>query len=130
MRKLNCGNFQGGGSGRGVQARLPENSLDTVFLSSTYFTVNRGGLMVLLQRRQYCSKDPERVQYFPGGSNCFLGGGGGRGGVQMLISIETHMTCDFPGVRTPYPHSGSAHDLVIYFFFWGGGGFLYNRFLL
>ena len=38
----------------------------------------------------------------------------------MLISIETHMTCDFPGVRTPYPHSGSAHDLVIYFFLGGG----------
>ena len=80
--------------------------------------------MVLLQRRQYFSKDPERVQYFPGGSNFFLGWGGG--GVQMLISIETHMTCDFPGVRTPYPHSGSAHDLVIYFL----GRFLYNRFLL
>ena len=115
--------FRGGGGrgrgGAGVQARLTENSLDTVFvLSSTYFTVNREGPMVLLQRRQYCSKDPERVQYFPGGSNCFLGGGGG---VQMLISIETHMTCDFPGVRTPYPHSGSAHDLVIYFFFFGGG---------
>ena len=29
--------------------------------------------------------------------------GGGGGGVQMLISIETHVTCDFPGgVRTPY----------------------------
>ena len=35
------------------------------------------------------------VQLFPGG-------GGGRG-VKMLISIETHITCDFPGggVRTP-----------------------------
>ena len=28
-----------------------------------------------------------------------------RGGVQMLISIETDITCDFPKrVRTPYPH--------------------------
>ena len=28
----------------------------------------------------------------------------------MLISIETHITCDFRGgVRTPYPPSGSAH---------------------
>ena len=27
-----------------------------------------------------------------------------RGGVQMLISIKTHITCDFPeGVRTPCP---------------------------
>ena len=39
------------------------------------------------------------------------GGGGGRGlqlfsrggGVQMLISTETHITCDFQGFRTPYP---------------------------
>ena len=42
------------------------------------------------------------VQLFPGG-----------GGVQMLISIENHITCDFSGrgVRityTPSP-SGSAH---------------------
>ena len=29
------------------------------------------------------------------GSNFFQGGGGG--GVQMLISKETHLTCDFPG---------------------------------
>ena len=52
MRKLNCGNFQGRGggvgAGRGVQARPPENSLDTVFLSSTYLAVNRGGPMVQL----------------------------------------------------------------------------------
>ena len=65
-----------GGARRGVQARPPENSLDTVFLSSTYFTVNRGGPMVLLQRRKYFSKDPERVQYFPGGPTFSLGGGG------------------------------------------------------
>ena len=58
--------------------------------------------MVLLQRKLYFSKDPEGVQHFPGG--------GGvvqlfPGGVQMLISIETHITCDFPEgrVRTPIP---------------------------
>ena len=54
--------------------------------------------MVLLLRKLYLyfTKDPNRVHYFPGG-----------GGVQMLISIETHIrTCYFPGgggVRTPYP---------------------------
>ena len=48
--------------------------------------------MVLLQRKLYFSKDPERIQHFPDVSNFFL-----RGGVQMLISIETHITCDFPG---------------------------------
>ena len=31
----------------------------------------------------------------------------------MLISIETHITCDFPGeVQTPYPPSGSAHVVI------------------
>ena len=46
--------------------------------------------MVLLQRRLYFSKDL--------GGPFFLGGGGGEGSrVQVLISIETHITCDFPG---------------------------------
>ena len=61
----------------------------------------------------------ERVQWFhfrenytiprlQRGSNNFQGGGGSsyfQGvGVQMLIYIETHITCDFlGGVRTPYP---------------------------
>ena len=51
--------------------------------------------MDLLQRKLYYSK----------GSSFFGGGGGGGGGVQMLISIEPHITCDFPGggVRTPIP---------------------------
>ena len=32
-------------------------------------------------------------------------------GVQMLISIETDITCDFPrGSGPPIPTSGSAHD--------------------
>ena len=35
----------------------------------------------------------------------FFGGGGGVGGMQILISIETYITCDFSGgggVRTTY----------------------------
>ena len=47
----------------------------------------------------YFTKDPEAVHYFPR-----AGGGGGvqlfsrGGGLQMLISIETHIrTCYFPG---------------------------------
>ena len=52
--------------------------------------------MVLLQRKLYFSKDPEGVQHFPVGG----GGGGvqllpGGRGVQILISIEPNITCDF-----------------------------------
>ena len=53
-----------------------------------------------------------RVETFIGGRGgvqliifFFFGGGGGLGGVQILISIETYITCDFSGggVRTTYP---------------------------
>ena len=70
--------------------------------------------MVLLLRKLYLyfTKDPEGVQYFPGGgvSNYYFFPGGG--GVQMLISLETHVrTCYFPGGGCPDPlsPSGSAH---------------------
>ena len=56
----------------------------------------------------------KRVETFIGGGVqlfiiifFFLGGGWGVGGVQILISIETYITCDFSGggggVRTTYP---------------------------
>ena len=58
----------------------------------------------------------KRVETFiGGGGGCnflllfffFFGGGGWGGGVQILISIETYITCDFSGggggVRTTYP---------------------------
>ena len=51
--------------------------------------------MVLLLRKLYLyfTKDPEAVHYFPGCPTFSRGGG-----VQMLISIETHIrTCYFPG---------------------------------
>ena len=53
------------------------------------------------------------------GSNIFQGGGGvqlfqGGGGFQVVISIETHITCDFPGEGsgTPILPSESAHDCL------------------
>ena len=57
--------------------------------------------MVLLQRKLYFPKDPEGVQHFLCVCVCVCGGVG----VQMLISIETHITCDFfqGGVWTPTP---------------------------
>ena len=55
----------------------------------------------------------KRVETFiggGGGGGCnfllFFFGGGVGGGVQILISIETYITCDFSGgggVRTTYP---------------------------
>ena len=63
----------------------------------------------------------KRVETFIGGGGggggggatfylLFFLGGGGLGGVQILISIETYITCDFSGgggggggVRTTYP---------------------------
>ena len=48
--------------------------------------------MVLLQRKLDFSKDLEGVQLCPGGVKLFPGVG-----VQMLISIETNITCGFPG---------------------------------
>ena len=96
---------------RVVQARLPENSSNNVFVF-------------------FC---PQLLQFYSGLSMVyfkeiynftrFRGGGGsdlfqgvklfpwGRE-VQMLI-LETHRTCDFPGgVRTLYPPSGSAHVTI------------------
>ena len=53
--------------------------------------------MVLLLRKLYIylyfTKDPEGVHYFPGGGCQTFS----RGGVQMIISLETHVrTCYFP----------------------------------
>ena len=52
------------------------------------------------------SKVLEEVQHFP---RVQLFPGGGVGGVQMLITIEIYRNCDFQGVWTRYPPSGSAH---------------------
>ena len=60
----------------------------------------------------------QRILYFPRiqrGSNIFQGCPTFFQGVQMLISKETHLTCDFPGGGGeglgPYSFSGSAHEL-------------------
>ena len=76
------------------------------------------GVQWFYKRKLSFSKDPEGVKHFPGGPTFSRGGG-----VQMLISIETHITCDFPG--PPPPLSRSVHenirwnvclfDLILYF---------------
>ena len=66
--------------------------------------------MVLLLRKLYLyfTKDPEGYIIFQGGGVKIFPGGGG---VQMLISLETHVrTCYFPrGCPDPLPPIGSAH---------------------
>ena len=56
----------GGGGGPGPTAGKQSGQL-FFFIVLPYFTVNRGGPMVLLQRKLYFSKDPEGFQNFPGG---------------------------------------------------------------
>ena len=70
----------GGGGGSGPTARKQSGCF---FSPQTYFTVYRGGPMVLLQRQLYFSKDPEGFQHFQGGGD--------------------------PGIRTPHPPPLDPH---------------------
>ena len=70
---------------------------------------------MVISKKLLFSKDSEGVQLFQGGE-LFRGGGGGGGGVQMLISIETHITCDFPGGSgPPIPLWIRTRDFTAYF---------------
>ena len=94
----------GGGVGEGGRQHARIQEFFSVFFSPQLIIGYRGGRMVLLLRKLYLylTNDPEEVHYFPGGgvSNFFQG-------VQMLISIETHIrTCYFPrgeGSGPPIP---------------------------
>ena len=84
--------------GSRVQARLPENSMDKTFF---FFLVLN--LFHSLQRGLN-GFNAEKTILFQGsrGGSTFSGGVGGGvptfcRGVQMLISIEAHITCDFLG---------------------------------
>ena len=64
--------------------------------------------MVLLQSNYTFPRIQRSPTFSRGGGPTFS-----RGGIQMLISIETHITCDFPGggsgppVPLLDPHMGS-----------------------
>ena len=98
---------------QGVQVHLPENSSDNVvfcFLVLSLFYSFTEGVQWVFQRKLLFLKVSEGVQFFQGGGGQLFPSRGG--GVQWVISIETHITCDFPGGgRTPYPPSGSAHAI-------------------
>ena len=102
-------NFRrGGGGGGGVQVKLTDKKSSDVFFFFFFFFFL---VLSLFYRSQ--------MVYFKENYH-FHGSRGGPtytrgvqllsgGGVQLLILIETHITCDFPGgVRTPCPPSGSA----------------------
>ena len=89
---------------RGVQAQLPENSSDNVFFSFSpqlILQFDRGVPMVI-------SKKTFFYQGFRGGPTFSWEGGVPTfsRGVQMLICMENHITCDIPrGSGPPAPPS-------------------------
>ena len=88
---------------QGVQVHLPENGSDNVvlcFLVLSLFYSFTEGAQWLFQRKLLFLKVSEGVQLFQGGRATFSMEGGGGGG-QWVISIETHITCDFPGGADP-----------------------------
>ena len=103
--------FRGGGGGPGPTIRRQSEQrffspkLILQFTEWVQWFYYKENCMYTFQRIQRGSN------IFQRGYNFFSRGGGG-GGFQMLISIETHITRDFPGggggFRTPYPPSGSA----------------------
>ena len=95
----------GGGGGGGVQARRPENSLYNVFC--LYFFSPQLILQFTERVQNYTFPRIQRGPTVSRGMYFFQGGGGGG---QILISLETHIICDFPGGSgPPIPPSGSAH---------------------
>ena len=55
-----------------------------ILVLNLFYSIKRARSLVLLQRKQYFFQGSRRAQHFPEG-------------VQMLISIKTHISCDFPG---------------------------------
>ena len=69
--------FFSGRGGPGQTARKQSGQrFCFVFYSLTYFTVYRGGPIVLLQRKLYFSKDPGGGQHFSGGGGPTFSRGG------------------------------------------------------
>ena len=82
---------------RGAQARWLENSLNNIFflVLNLFYNLQRGS-------NDFITEKTILFQGSRGGSTFSRGGPTFSRGVQMLISIETHITCDFPvGVPDP-----------------------------
>ena len=89
--------------GGGVQVSLIKNNLTRFFFFFFFFFFISPQLILQKSNGQFRRnlsffKDPQGVQYFPGGVQLFLGGS------NCSFLIETNVICDFPrGVRTPCP---------------------------
>ena len=86
--------FAGGGGGGGGGSR--PDGLKTAWTTfppvlSLFYSLQRGSVGFIAMKI-ILSQGSRWGQHFPGG---------GGGGVQMLISIETHITCYFPGGSRP-----------------------------
>ena len=92
-------NFRQGGGGGGSLTARKQPGQRCFFFFFFFFWISFSPQLILqftegvqwfYDRENYTFQRIEGVQLFYGG-----GGGGSR--VQVLISIETHITCDFPG---------------------------------
>ena len=94
----------GWGGGPGLTARKQSGLRFLLFFSPQPFLQFTEGSNGFIAEKTILSQGSREDPTFSRGSNYFQG-------VQMLIFIETHITCDFPGeVRTPYaPHTLDPH---------------------
>ena len=99
--------------GAGDNMRGSRNFCQFYLVLSLFYSLQRGSNGFIAEKTIPVLYQGSRgVPLFSRGVSNFFWGGGG---VQMLISIETHIhTCYFPGgVRTPYPpldmHMGLCH---------------------
>ena len=81
-------------------ARRSKNSPDVfLFVLNLFYSLQRGSNSFITEKT-ILFQGSRGVTTFPrGGGPTFSRG---KGGVQMLISIETHITCDFPGGSGPH----------------------------
>ena len=90
--------------GAGGNMRGSRNFCQFYLVLSLFYSLQRGSNGFIAEKNYtYTLPRIQRGPFFPGGGGVQLF----PGGVQMLISIETHiLTCYFPrggGVQTPYP---------------------------
>ena len=99
--------------GGGVQAQRQENILDNFFLfiSPQLILQFTEGIQWFYFRENYTLPRNQRGPIFSRGG----GGPTFSRGVQMLFSIETHITCEFPGGTDPlYPLWIRTCHILIY----------------